>query len=106
MNSRARMLEIDRMIDAGCDHAGVIDRMFVGGREVLGHYEDEFVESESGEISVAGTYHSFDCSAEDLEGLDLAADDPIEVRGWGEFRFLRAQPGNAGRVVIVLGKRL
>lgn len=98
--------DLDETIFGVLGAVGVADRATVSGRQVTGIYRDEFFESESGEISVAGSYHSFDCREEDLAGLELVADDLIEVAGRGQFRFLRAEPGNAGRVVIVLGKRL
>lgn len=98
--------ELDATIFGGLEATGMTDQAIIAGRSVTGIYRDEFVESESGEISVVGTYHSFDCREEALAGIELTADDPIEVRGWGQFRFLRSQPGNAGRVLIVLGKWL
>lgn len=82
------------------------DSAMISGRPVPGYYIDQFVESDNGEQAVVGTYHAFDCREEDLAGLELGPDLPIDVTGWGQFRFLRAESGNAGRVVIVLGKWL
>jgi hypothetical protein len=106
VSTKAGMVSVDAAILAACRSAGLTDLATIGGVDIEGYFIEELVDAGDGEDGVTAQYRAFDCVEADLPTSGLADDEEVVVADYGTFRFLRSEPDESGRTILVLGRSL